>query len=108
MSYTILNKNLRKYDDRTLSELLRKSLIEAADVEIDLEKCIDPLLLEWLVNYDYDTSAQPIGIFFTLMTVIAHVTHNINILQWNKIKKKLNLYSFILGISGILINLLNN
>ncbi|CAF4403940.1 unnamed protein product [Rotaria sp. Silwood2] len=100
MSYTILNRNARKYDDRTLSDLLRTGLLDAADVEIDIEKCIEPLLSEWLTNYDYDTSAQPIGIFFTLLTVLAHVTHNVTILQWNKIRKHLNLYSFILGISG--------
>ena len=63
MSYTILNRNARKYDDRALSDLLRTSLLDAADVEIDIEKCIEPLLTEWLINYDYDTSAQPIGIF---------------------------------------------
>jgi len=100
MSFTILNKHLRKYDDRTLSDLLRTGLLDAADVEIDIEKCIEPLLIKWLLNYDYDTSAQPIGIFFTLLTVIAHVAHNVTILQWNKIKKNLNIYSFILGISG--------
>ncbi|CAM4842150.1 unnamed protein product, partial [Rotaria magnacalcarata] len=100
MSFTVLNKNLRKYDDRTLSDLLRTGLLDAADVEIDIEKCIEPELIQWLMNYDYDTSAQPIGIFFTLLTVLAHVVHNITILQWNKIRKNLNIYSFILGISG--------
>jgi len=100
MSFTILNKNSRKNDDRTLSDLLRTGLLDAADVEIDIEKCIEPLLVDWLINYDYDTSAQPIGIFFILLTVIAHISHNITILQWNKIPKNLNIYSFILGISG--------
>ncbi|CAF1598152.1 unnamed protein product, partial [Rotaria magnacalcarata] len=93
MSFTVLNKNLRKYDDRTLSDLLRTGLLDAADVEIDIEKCIEPELIQWLMNYDYDTSAQPIGIFFTLLTVLAHVVHNITILQWNKIRKNLNIYS---------------
>ncbi|CAF4515510.1 unnamed protein product [Rotaria sp. Silwood2] len=100
MSFTILNRNARKYDDRTLSDLLRAGLLDAADVEIDIEKCIEPLLNEWLMNYDYDTLAQPIGIFFTLLTVLGHVAHNVTILQWNKIRKHLNLYSFILGISA--------
>ncbi|CAF4128017.1 unnamed protein product, partial [Rotaria sp. Silwood1] len=99
-SFTVLNRNLRKYDDRTLSGLLRTGLLDAADVEIDIEKCIEPEIIEWLINYDCDTSAQPIGIFFTLLTVLAHVAHNITILQWNKIRKNLNIYSFILGISG--------
>jgi hypothetical protein len=58
MSFTILNKKLRKYDDRTLSDLLRSDLLDAADVEMDTEKCIEPVLIEWLVNYDYDTSVQ--------------------------------------------------
>ncbi|CAF2139242.1 unnamed protein product [Rotaria magnacalcarata] len=93
MSFTVLNKNLRKYDDRTLSDLLRTGLLDAADVEIDIEKCIEPELIQWLMNYDYDTSAQPIGIFFTLLTVLAHAVHNITILQWNKIRKNLNIYS---------------
>ena len=101
MSYTILNRNARKYDDRALSDLLRTGLLDAADVEIDIEKCIESLLTEWLINYDYDISAQPIGILFTLLTVLRHVAHNATILQWNKIRKHLNLYSFILGISGI-------
>ncbi|CAF4099173.1 unnamed protein product [Rotaria sp. Silwood2] len=39
MSFAVLNRNLRKYDDRTLSELLRSGLPDAADVEIDTEEC---------------------------------------------------------------------
>ena len=46
MSYTILNRNSRKYDDRTLSDLLHTDLLDAADVEIDIEKQIEPLLSE--------------------------------------------------------------
>ncbi len=56
-------------------------------------------LLITIMIHQYSTANRN---FFVLLTVFAHMAHNILILQWNKIRKNLNIYSFTMGISGIL------
>lgn len=90
----------RKYDIEEVNELLEANIELAADIHIDIDKCIHPTVLRWLQNYNDMTSGQPLSLYYALMATIAHLSMESTVLQWNHIPRHLNIYAIIVGYSG--------
>ncbi|CAF2680533.1 unnamed protein product [Rotaria sp. Silwood2] len=90
----------RKYDIEDVNELLEKNIELASHIHVEVDKCIHPIVLQWLHNYDHLTSGQPLSLYYALMVTIAHLSMESTVMQWNRIARFLNLYSIILGYSG--------
>jgi hypothetical protein len=90
----------RKYDIEEINELLEKNIDLASHIHFDIDKCIHPIVLQWLRKYDDITSGQTLSLYYTLMSTIAHLSMESTVMQWNRIPRFLNLYSIILGYSG--------
>ena len=90
----------RKYDIEDVNELLQRNIEAASQIHVEPEACVHPRILEWLRGYDQATSAQPLSLYYAMMTTIAHLSMTSTAMQWNQIARHLNLYSIILGISG--------
>ena len=93
------NKRL-KYDIEEVNELLKKNIELASHIHVYIEKCIHPIISQWLHNYDGLTSGQPISLYYSLMSTVAHLSIECTVMQWNRIPRFLNLYTIILGYSG--------
>ena len=91
----------RKYDIEDVNELLEKNIELASHIHVEADKCVHPVVLKWLQNYDHMTSGQPLSLYYALMTTIAHLSMESTVMQWNTIARFLNLYSIILGYSGM-------
>ena len=91
----------RKHDIEDVNELLEANIETASHIHVDAECCVNPTVLEWLHNYDHVTSGQPLSLYYSLMTTIAHLSMDSTVMQWNRIARFLNLYSIIIGFSGI-------
>jgi hypothetical protein len=91
----------RKYDIEDINELLEKNIELASHIHVDIENCVHPIVLQWLRNYDDLTSGQPLSLYYSLMSTIAHLSMESTVMQWNRIPRFLNLYSIILGYSGL-------
>lgn len=91
----------RKYDIEDINELFEKNIQVASHIDFDIDKCVHPTVKQWLQNYDHATSAQPLSLYYALMSTIAHLSIESVVLQWNRIPRHCNLYSIILGCSGI-------
>lgn len=97
-----LSKNKRrKYEIEEINQLLENNIELAADIHLDIDQCINPNVLQWLNNYNDITSGQTISLYFALMTTIAHISIESNVISLNHIPRHLNLYSIIIGYSGI-------
>ena len=71
----------RKYDIEDVNELLEKNIELASRIHVDIEKCVHPTVLEWLRNDDDLTSGQPLSLYFSIMSTIAHLSIESNVLQ---------------------------
>ena len=91
----------KKYDIEDINLLLEQNIESAANIDVDVNECANPIVLSWLKNYDDSTCGQPLSLYFCLMSCIAHLSIESIVLQWNDIPRHLNLYSIILGYSGI-------
>ena len=98
----------RKYDIEEVNELLEKNIELASHIHLDIEKCVHPVVLEWLRNYDDLTSGQPLSLYYSLMSTIAHLSMESTVMQWNRIPRYLNLYAIILGYSGLQLSVIDN
>ena len=90
----------RRHDIEDVNQLLQQNIQLASEIHVEVDRCIDPTILRWLVNYDHLTSAQPLSLYFVLITTMAHLSMETTVMQWNRIPRYLNLYSIILGFSG--------
>lgn len=63
----------RRYEIEDVNELLERNIELASHIHVDPEKCVEPVILGWLRNYDHCTSGQPLSLYYALMTTIAHV-----------------------------------
>ncbi|CAF3805529.1 unnamed protein product [Rotaria sp. Silwood1] len=91
----------RKYDVEEVNELLENNIELAADIHVDIEKCMHPCILQWLCNYNDMTSGQPLSLYYALMATIAHLSIESTVLQWKHVSRYFNLYAIIIGISGV-------
>ncbi|CAF3284785.1 unnamed protein product [Rotaria sp. Silwood2] len=91
----------RKYYTEEINELVENNIQAAADVNVDFNKCMDATILQWMKNYDEITSGQPLTLYYALMSTVAHISIQSNVLQWNDIPRHLNIYGLIVGNSGI-------
>ena len=90
----------KRHDIEDVNELLQQNIQFASEIGVEVNRCVHPRVLEWLVNYDHLTSGQPLSLYFALMTTMAHLSMESTVMQWNRISKHLNLYSILLGYSG--------
>ena len=93
----------RKYDIEDINELLENNIELASHIHVEVDKCIHPMVLKWLQNYNHLTSGQTLSLYYTLMNTVAHLSMQSTVMQWNQIARYLNLYSIILGFSGMVI-----
>jgi hypothetical protein len=96
----------RKYNIEDINALLEKNIESASHIHVDIDKCVHPVVLKWLKTYDDLTSGQPLSLYYSLMSTVAHLSMESTVMQWNRIPRFLNLYSIILGYSGLLIHYL--
>lgn len=91
----------RRYDIEDVNELLERNIELASHIHVEPDKCVHPDVLKWLRNYDHLTNGQPLSLYYALMTTSAHLSIESVVLQWNRIARYCNLYSIILGYSGM-------
>ena len=94
------NNKRRKYDIEDVNELLQRNIEASSQIHVEPDRCINSTVLQWLRNNDECTSGQPLSLYYSLMTTIAHLSMESTVMQWNRIARHLNLYSIILGYSG--------
>lgn len=91
----------KKFDIEQVNELVEHNIEAAADIDVDETKCMNEIVLKWMKNYDSFTSGQPLTLYYALMSTLAHICIQSEVLQWNTIARHLNLYAIIIGSSGI-------
>jgi hypothetical protein len=97
----------RRYDIEDGNELFGANVDAAAQIDVDVDRCLHPMISKWLRNYDHVTSSQPLSLYYALLTTIAHLTMESVVMQWNNFPRFMNLYSIILGFSGSFVDVLS-
>lgn len=91
----------RKICIEDVNLLLERNIERASCIQIDINECIHPTVLTWLRNYEHITSGQTLSLYYCLMSCISHLTMESYLIQNNYLLRHMNLYSIVLGFSGM-------